>query len=96
MFARVTIAQGAPERLDDTLRTIREQVLPMFQGQAGFQHLHVLIDRQNGRGLSVSLWESREALAQAEAAVNQMRGQVAQTIGMAPLATEVYEVAIEV
>jgi heme-degrading monooxygenase HmoA len=94
MFARVTTAHGAPERLDDTLRTIREQAVPLFQGQAGFQHLYILIDRQSGKGLSVSLWESREALAQAEAAINQLRGQVAQSTGMAPLTTEVYEVAI--
>jgi hypothetical protein len=96
MYARVTTAQGSPERVDESLQAIREQGIPVFRQQAGFQHAYFLIDRGSGKGIALTLWDSREALQQAEAALNQMRGQVAQATQLQQPTTEVYEVAFEV
>ena len=95
--ARVTTAQIPPERIEELLRHIREQNAPTMQQQPGFQRAYYCIDRQRGQGLALSLWQSREAVQQAEATLNQARDQAGQVSGIqgAPT-TAVYEVAVQV
>jgi heme-degrading monooxygenase HmoA len=75
MFARVTTTQGAPEQYDQTVRYIQEQVLPMLQQMPGIKGAYVLADRQTGKGLSITLWESEEAMNASAQAANQVRAQ---------------------
>ena len=93
MFARVTTVQGQPDRLDEGVRTFQEQTLPLIQGQPGFQGAYLLADRQQGKALAISLWESQEAMQQTEQAVAQQRTQAAQQMGGPEPTVERYEVA---
>jgi heme-degrading monooxygenase HmoA len=65
MFARVGIFQGAPEHLDHAIRRGLEQKLPALQRLPGFAGLYVLADRQTGKTISMSLWETEPALRRA-------------------------------
>jgi hypothetical protein len=49
MHARMTTMEGSPERLDEGLREIREDVLPQLQQQDGFKGFIVLDNRQSGK-----------------------------------------------
>ena len=63
MFARVGVFHGAPEHLDDdAVRQAREQTLLLLQRQPGFAGLHILADRQTGKTLAFSFWETQAAL----------------------------------
>jgi heme-degrading monooxygenase HmoA len=63
MCAWVGIFQGAPEHLDDdVIRRTREQTLLLLQRQPGFAGLHILADRQPGKTLAFSFWETQAAL----------------------------------
>ena len=75
MFARVTTTQGAPEQYDQTVRYIQEQVLPMLQQMPGIKGAYLLADRQTGKGLTISFWESEEAMNASAQAANQVRAQ---------------------
>ena len=92
MFARVTTGQSSPERLDEAVRYIQEQVVPVARQQRGFQGVYFLADRQTGKLLAVSLWESEEALRASEAAMEQSRSQSAQALGATMQSVERYEV----
>jgi len=73
MFARVGIFQSAPERVDDDeARQAREQMLQTLQRLPGFAGLYVLGDRQTGRTIGISLWETEAELD----AWEQMRGSI--------------------
>jgi heme-degrading monooxygenase HmoA len=73
MFARIGTFSGAPERVDDEVtRQAREQTLRILQSIPGFAGLHVFADRQTGKTIAISLWET-EAAAQAW---EQMRGPI--------------------
>ena len=77
MFARVSTLRGAPEHIDDGIRQVREDVLPSVEQMDGFQGAYLLVDRQNGTSISITLWESEEAMRASEEAANQLRSDAA-------------------
>ena len=94
MFARVTTVLGQPDRLDEGIRVFREQITPLVQGQPGFQGAYLLVDRERGKALAISLWESEQAMQQTEEAIAQQRTQAAQQMGASTPAVERYEVVL--
>jgi heme-degrading monooxygenase HmoA len=58
MFARVSTYEGRPEQLDEMHQEGMEHVLPALEMQDGFSGGLVLADRQSGKVLAVTLWES--------------------------------------
>jgi len=78
MYARVNTFQGLPDRIDESIRTVREQVLPQLQGQDGFKGLIGMVERQAGKVIGVTLWESEEALRTSEEEADQLRRESAQ------------------
>ncbi len=73
MFGRVGIFSGPPERVDDDVtQQAREQTLRTLQTIPGFAGLHVFADRQTGKTIAISLWETEAAVQ----AWEQMRGPI--------------------
>ena len=73
MYARVGVFHGAPEHLDDdAVRRSREQTLAVLRQRPGFAGLHILADRQTGKTLAFSFWETQAALR----AWERMRGPI--------------------
>jgi hypothetical protein len=70
MFARVTQFK---EPVDDAIRVTREQVIPGVLGLAGSRGGFFLVNRKDGRTLSLTLWEDQEALDASAAAIAQLR-----------------------
>ena len=94
MHVRTTTMEVPPDKLDEALRYFREQDLPQMRQTDGFKGLIILVDRQSGKGLGMSLWESEDHLRATEAAANQGRGEVAEAAGVAPAGGEAFEVAL--
>ena len=94
MFARVTTVgfEGAP---DEAVAYVREQVLPAVQGLSGFRGLYHLVDRQRGKALGITLWETAAALRASAATAQRLR---AASVGRGPSAepaAEEYEVVLQ-
>jgi hypothetical protein len=94
MHARVTTLEGPPERVDDGISHVREQVLPQLQRMDGFKGFIALSDRQSGKLLGVALWENEEALRATEEAVAGVRRGAAEATGGAVASVEQYEVTV--
>jgi heme-degrading monooxygenase HmoA len=92
MFARVTTTQAAPDRADEAVRVITEQVIPGVEGIAGFKGGLWLLDRAAGKGLSVTLFETEEALRASEAAAARIRQEAVGQIQAGVVSVERYEV----
>ncbi|HZB09131.1 MAG TPA: antibiotic biosynthesis monooxygenase, partial [Rubrobacter sp.] len=73
MFARVSTYEGRPEQLDEMHQEGMEHVLPALEMQDGFSGGLVLADRQSGKVLVVTLWESEQALDATEDASHWLR-----------------------
>ena len=92
MWARVTRFEGSPDRVEDGIRLIQEQTIPQARQLPGFQGGYWCVDRQSGKGMAVTLWESEDALRQSEAQAEQIRSQAGEAVGASDMQVEAYEV----
>ena len=96
MHARVTTLQLDPEKIDQAVAGLEENDVPMFKGLDGFKGFTLVVDRQSGKAIGTSYWESEEAMRASEDAVKESRARAAETGGAAGEPTvEHYEVAID-
>ncbi len=60
MFARLTKVHIRIDRIDESIERYKKSVVPATKAQKGFKGLYLLVNRQNGQGISYSLWEKEE------------------------------------
>ncbi len=94
MHARVTTMEGTSERLDEGLRQIREDVVPQLQQQDGFKGFVVFDNRQSGKLIGFSLWESEQAMRASEEVADRTRRESAGVMDDTIAGVERYEVAL--
>ena len=94
MFARVSSYTGASDEIDEAIRQVRESTLPKLKQLDGYKGAYLLVDRQNGKSLAVTLWESEEAMSASEEAANSLRSDVADALGTQMVGVERYEVGV--
>lgn len=94
MHARVSTINGTSDQVDAGISNFRENVVPFTREDGGKGSL-LLVDRQTGKVIAITLWESEEALAASEEKANQLRAQAAEQGGASQAPTvERYEVAV--
>ncbi len=93
MFARVSEVTGPADRIDEGIAQYRDAVLPAVSAMPGFQRAYLLVDRDNGRSLSITVWDSEAAIAASDEAANQLRSQVADAMAAQTTVTR-YQVAV--
>src|SRR5215211_7645326 len=92
MFARVSTYEGRPEQLDEMHHEGVEHVLPALEMQDGYSGGLVLADRQSGKVLAVTLWESEQAMDATEDASQWLRNFTAESSGGTISSVQRYEV----
>jgi heme-degrading monooxygenase HmoA len=96
MNARVTIVQILPGKMDEAVGIYRDSVVPAAKEQKGCKGLYLLTDRNTGKGISITLWETA-----ADMTVGENSGYYQQQLGKfkdvfgAPPAREAYEVSVQ-
>ena len=91
MFARIGTWQGSPEDLEDWVARAGEAVKPKVQQQPGLEAAYWLVDREGGKGLTITFWDSEEAMHASEAFRSQSQVQTSEATG-AEVTTERFEV----
>jgi heme-degrading monooxygenase HmoA len=94
VYARVSTLEGSPEQIDEGLRFLREELLPTGKEDPGFKGLIALGDRQSGKALSITLWESEETMRATEQDADQLRSAWAERSGQEIASVERYEVGL--
>ena len=80
MFARIGSWQGKPAEIDQWVARGRDFVKPSLEQGSGLKAAYWLVDRENGKAMVVTLWESEEAmLADEEARVKRQSTMAAFT-----------------
>ena len=101
MFAHIVSAEGHVEGFDRVTRLAREQ-LPVVRDLPGFRGFYLLTDRDSGRLVTISLWDTKEQMRAGEAQVAQSashaapadvaEGRAAPGAAIAGVRSDVYEV----
>ncbi len=73
MWARVSTYDEPVDGIDEGIDYVNREIMPKLRQTAGFKGLYALADRSTGKTLSISLWESEDALRASEEAANRMR-----------------------
>lgn len=94
MYARLSILEGPPDLIDEGLRQVREGVLPRVKQMEGFKGMIALGDRQSGKTLGITFWESEEAMHASEEAANRLREESAAAGEDTIAGVERYEVGL--
>ena len=95
MYARVTTIQGTTDQIDEGIDKVRETTVPALKQVEGNKGLISLIDRQTGKSIAITLWETEDAMRASEEEANRLRREAADSVGGASEPTvERYEVAV--
>jgi heme-degrading monooxygenase HmoA len=94
MLARVNSVQTAPDKIDDLVKFSQER-FPDAREAPGFRGFYLLADRQSGKIVSISLWDSDDDLRGFETRGAQMRTEASSDVGIAPTPVELYEVVLQ-
>jgi heme-degrading monooxygenase HmoA len=94
VYARVSTLEGSQGQIDEGLRYLREEILPTGKDDPGFKGLIALGDRNSGKTLSITLWESEEEMHATEQDANQLRSAWSEASGQEVASVESYEVGL--
>jgi heme-degrading monooxygenase HmoA len=95
MHARMSIFEGPPHMIDEGVRHAREVILPQAKEMdPGFKGIIALTDRQSGKMVGISFWESEEAMRASEEGANRLREESAEAGGGTVAGVERYEVGL--
>ena len=94
MFARVSTFQGPPDQTAEGIRLAREQILPAARLMDGFKGIYLLFDRESGKSLLVTFWETEADMLASEEAASRVRTESAEASGETVVSVERYEVAL--
>jgi heme-degrading monooxygenase HmoA len=94
MIARIVTTDVSPDGVESAIRVVDEQ-LPDARQQQGFAGFYFLADREAGKLMTISLWDTRENLAAVEARAAELTRQTIRSTGMAVPDVAVYEVVVQ-
>lgn len=96
MFARLVTFQWKSDRLDEAIRTYRENVAPARKAKKGSRGGYFLIDRKTGKGVAITLWDSeQDIIATEDGGFFKEQLDKFQDFLTAPPVREIYEVGAQ-
>ncbi len=95
MHARVTTLDMDPARVDDVRNQLQRDDVPEFKKLEGFKGMTLLTERQTGKTIALTFWESEDALRQSEEAVEGARRRAAESGAAGEPQVERFEVILD-
>lgn len=81
MYVRQTAFTTSTDNVDTANSVFTEEILPVARAIPGFKGAVALADRSTGDVVSLTLWETEDAMRASEEQANQMRGEALEKIG---------------
>ena len=93
VYARSTMLNADPSRADQGIAFVRDEIWPAIQDMHGCLGISLIIDRETGRSITTTSWETEEALAASRSMVLPLRDRGVQVMGAAPPVVDEWEIA---
>ena len=81
VYARSTTIQAQPSNIDAGIAYVRDDVMPALQAMDGYVGLSMLVDRESGRCIATSAWETEEACRKSTEQAAPLRERAAEILG---------------
>jgi heme-degrading monooxygenase HmoA len=81
VYARSTTIQAQPSSIDNGMAYVRDEVMPALKAMDGYVGLSLLVDRESGRCIATSSWETEEALRTSTEQAAPLRDQARERFG---------------
>ena len=95
VYARSTTIQAQPSSIDAGVAHIRDDVMPRLQEVDGCVGLSLLADKQTGRCILTTAWETEEAMRASAEQIRPIRDRAADEFGgMGDPMVEEWEIAV--
>lgn len=94
MYARTTTIMADPMRMDDGIADVKNNVMPAVGDMEGYTGLSMLCDRESGRCVVTTGWETEEAMAASRDRVMAMRQRAAEQFGGGDPEVQEWEIAV--
>lgn len=92
MFARIGTWQGSGGELERWIARSRDEVKPNIRQDPGLKAAYWLVDREGGKGLIVTFWDSEEAMHASEQSRIKRQAATSVATAGARVTTDRYEV----
>jgi len=60
MYARLTRMHFKIDRIEAVVKLYKDSVIPAAKSQKGFKKDYMFLDRETGKGYTLSIWETKE------------------------------------
>ena len=94
MHARVSTYRFESGRADEVVSAF-ENAVGAVEAMEGERGVYLLLDRENGKAMTITLWEDEAALTASAEAANQLRSGAAEQSASTIESVESYEVALQ-
>ena len=81
MYARSTSIQAQTSNIDAGIAYVRDEVMPALQDMDGYVGLSLLVDRESGRCIATSAWETEDALRTSTEQAAPLRDRATEIFG---------------
>lgn len=93
MHARVSSYQASdPQRLVEGFQSVSDAL----EQVDGFSHAYFMVDRDSGKALSITIWESEDALNASVAKADELRKQGTQSSATTIESVQHYEIPLTI
>ena len=94
MHARTTTIQGDPAKIDAGIAHVRDQIFPAVTAMTGCAGMSLLVERDSGRCIATTAWESEAAMQSSAELVRPLRASAEQALGASTSSVDTWEVAV--
>lgn len=95
MHARSAVIEMSPDKIDDAVKFWNDEQIPKYRRQDGYKGFTLLVNRESGKALGVSFWESEDALLASDELGKQARAGLAETSSGSEQPRENWEVVVD-
>ncbi|MBA0044732.1 hypothetical protein [Mycobacterium sp. NPDC050853] len=93
MYARSTTIQANSSSIDAGIAYVRDEVMPALQEMGGYVGLSLLVDRESGRCVATSAWETEDAMRTSTEKAASLRERASETFG-GDVSVDQWEIAV--
>lgn len=94
MYARSSTIMAQPERIDDGIAMVNDELMAMLPDIDGCIGLSLVVDRSSGRCIATTSWDSADAMRASNEQLEPVRQRLSEALGGGGVEVQEWEIAM--